>query len=59
FLTTNRHLGVTLKEGDFVLAFVDITMLLFALCFALFGYRLQKKWQRVENVKDEELKEQL
>ncbi|RBQ32078.1 hypothetical protein CRU92_04730 [Arcobacter sp. FW59] len=59
FLTKNRHLGVTLKEGDFVLAMLDITMLLFAFSFALFGYRLQKKWQRVENVKDEEVKEQL
>ncbi|WP_418186420.1 PepSY-associated TM helix domain-containing protein [Aliarcobacter lanthieri] len=59
FLTTDKHLGVTLVQGDFVLALVDITMLLFALCFALFGYRLQKKWQRVENVKNEEVKEQL
>lgn len=55
FLTTDKHLGITLVQGDFVLAFVDITMLLFALCFGLFGYRLQRKWQKIE----EDVKEQL
>lgn len=48
FLTTNKHLGITLVQGDFVLAMVDITMLIFAFCFALFGYRLQRKWQKTE-----------
>ncbi|RBQ31095.1 hypothetical protein CRU92_09305 [Arcobacter sp. FW59] len=53
FLTTDKHLGVTLKEGDFVLALVDITMFSFAFSFAFFAYRLQRKWQRVENVKEQ------
>lgn len=52
FLTTDKHLGITLVQGDFVLAFVDITMLIFALCFALFAYRLQKKWAINEEKKE-------
>lgn len=55
FLTTDKHLGITLVQGDLVLALVDITMLIFALCFGLFGYRLQRKWQKIE----EDVKEQL
>ncbi|QKF73076.1 PepSY domain-containing membrane protein [Aliarcobacter faecis] len=58
YFTTNKHLGVTLKEGDFVLAFVDITMLLFALVFAFLGFRLKKKWSRKDK-EDNENKEVL
>lgn len=50
YFTTNKHLGITLKEGDFVLAFVDITMLLFALVFASVGFRLKKKWSRKDEL---------
>lgn len=52
FLTTDKHLGITLVQGDFVLAFVDITMLVFAFSFALFAYRLQKKWAINEEKKE-------
>lgn len=51
-LTTDKHLGITLVQGDFVLAFVDITMLVFAFAFALFTYRLQKKWAINEEKKE-------
>lgn len=52
FLTTDKHLGITLVQGDFVLAFVDITMFIFAFCFSLFAYRLQKKWAKNEEKKE-------
>lgn len=50
FLTTNKHLGITLVQGDFVLAFVDITMLIFAFVFAFVGFKLQRKWQRKDSL---------
>ncbi|WP_323594980.1 PepSY-associated TM helix domain-containing protein [Aliarcobacter butzleri] len=60
YFTTNKHLGVTLVQGDFVLAFVDITMLIFAFVFAFVGFKLQRKWQkRDEEAKNENIKEQL
>lgn len=60
YFTTNKHLGITLVQGDFVLAFVDITMLLFALVFTFVGFKLQRKWQkRDEEAKNKNIKEQL
>lgn len=45
-LTTDRHLGVTLPAGDWVLAGFDLTMLgLGALC-ALLAVKVQRHWRK-------------
>ena len=46
FLTTDAHLGNTLFSGNWVLAGVDLTMLMFALCFAYAAYKVSHKVNR-------------
>lgn len=48
FLTTERHLGVTIPHGDWVLAGFDLTMLGFAAAFAYIAYKLKKRWLKKE-----------
>lgn len=43
WLTTARHLGVTLPAGDFVLAGVDLTMLALGTFFALAAGKVRRK----------------
>ncbi|MGP1717613.1 MAG: PepSY-associated TM helix domain-containing protein [Methylophilus sp.] len=43
-LTTDKHLGVSLPHGDWVLAGFDLTMLGFAAAFAYIAYKLNKRW---------------
>jgi uncharacterized iron-regulated membrane protein len=40
-LTTQRHLGVSLAQGDWIMAGFDLTALATGLVFAVFAYRLQ------------------
>ena len=42
-LTTDRHLGVTLPAGDWVLAGFDLTMLALGACFAVAVRRVHRK----------------
>lgn len=42
-LTTDRHLGVTLPNGDWVLAGFDLTMLALGIVFALSALKLRAK----------------
>ncbi len=42
-LTTERHLGVSLLQGDWIMAGFDLTMLATGLVFAVFAIRLQKR----------------
>jgi len=42
-LTTDRHLGVTLPAGDWVLAGFDLTMLALGACFAVAAHRVRRK----------------
>ena len=42
-LTTDRHLGVTLPAGDWVLAGFDLTMLALGGCFAVAARRVRRK----------------
>jgi len=43
-LMTDKHLGVTLPHGDWVLAGIDLTMLGLAAVFGLTAWKLQRKW---------------
>lgn len=43
-LTTDRHLGVTLPSGDWVLAGFDLTMFTLGATFAYMAVRVQRKW---------------
>lgn len=43
FLTTDRHLGVTLVHGDWVLAGFDLSALFVGGCFAMVGLKAYKK----------------
>ncbi|MGC4027629.1 MAG: PepSY-associated TM helix domain-containing protein [Steroidobacteraceae bacterium] len=43
-LTTDRHLGVTLPAGDWVLAGFDLTVLALAGVFAVMALRIQRHW---------------
>jgi len=43
-LTTQAHLGVTLRSGDWVLAGFDLVMLAFGAMLAMCGWRMQR-WQ--------------
>ncbi len=43
-LTTDRHLGVTLAYGDWVLAGFDLTMLALALVFVYIARKIRRKW---------------
>ncbi len=43
FLTTNRHLGVTLPQGDWVLAGFDLIMLAFGAAFGCVAWALSRK----------------
>ncbi len=42
-LTTDRHLGVTLPAGDWVLAGFDLTMLALGACFAVAAHRVRRR----------------
>ncbi len=42
-LTTDRHLGVTLPAGDWVLAGFDLTMLALGACFAVAALRVRRR----------------
>lgn len=46
-LTTDRHLGVTLLHGDWVLAGVDLSMLALAAAFACAALKVQRKRKQV------------
>jgi hypothetical protein len=46
-LTTERHLGVTLPQGDWVLAGFDLTMLALGAAFTAMGYALSQRRFRV------------
>lgn len=46
-LTSDRHLGVTLLHGDWVLAGVDLTMLAMAAAFAWAALKVQRKRKQV------------
>ncbi|MCB5185765.1 PepSY domain-containing protein [Methylobacillus gramineus] len=48
FLTTDKHLGITIPYGDWVLAGFDLTMLGFAAAFAYMAYKLKKRWLKQE-----------
>lgn len=43
-LTTDKHLGVTIPHGDWVLAGVDLTLLVLALVFGAVAWRLGRRW---------------
>lgn len=45
-LTTRRHLGTTLVEGDWIMAGFDLTALATGVIFAIFALRLQRKAAR-------------
>jgi len=47
-LTTNRHLAVTLAQGDWGLAGFDLSMLGLAATFFYIAIKLKRKWQAVE-----------
>ena len=40
-LTTHAHLGITLRNGDWVLAGFDLSMIAFGAMLALCGWRMQ------------------
>ncbi|MBB6557727.1 putative iron-regulated membrane protein [Acidovorax soli] len=42
-LTTDRHLGVSLPAGDWVLAGFDLTLLALGACFAVAAHRVRRK----------------
>lgn len=44
-LTTDRHLGASLSQGDWVMAGFDLTMLAFGLAFAALAWRLTRRAQ--------------
>ncbi|THF62528.1 PepSY-associated TM helix domain-containing protein [Pseudothauera rhizosphaerae] len=44
WLTTDKHLGVTIPHGDWVLAGVDLTMLALAALFGAVAWKLGRKW---------------
>lgn len=41
--TTDKHLGVTLLQGDWVMAGFDLSMLCISLCFGIAAYKIQRK----------------
>ncbi len=43
-VTTDRHLGVTLPAGDWVLAGFDLTMLAFGAILAVAAMKVRRKW---------------
>jgi uncharacterized iron-regulated membrane protein len=48
FLTTDRHLGVTIPYGDWQLAGFDLSMFGFAALFAYLAKKLHKRWLKAE-----------
>ncbi|MFC4314156.1 PepSY-associated TM helix domain-containing protein [Steroidobacter flavus] len=48
-LTTDRHLGVTLPQGDWALAGVDLTILAFGAIFALTAFKLRSRARLADN----------
>ncbi|SHL46092.1 PepSY-associated TM helix domain-containing protein [Phytopseudomonas punonensis] len=47
-LTTDRHLGVTLAEGDWVLAGFDLSMLGLAALFAYGAMKIRRRWLKAD-----------
>lgn len=43
FFTTDRHLGISLLQGDWLMAGFDLTMLVFGLIFGAAAFKLYKK----------------
>ncbi|WP_218668169.1 PepSY-associated TM helix domain-containing protein [Vreelandella utahensis] len=43
-LTTDRHLGVSLSQGDLVMAGFDLAMLVIGALWAVIAWRLMRKW---------------
>lgn len=48
FLTSDRHLGITIPFGDWQLAGVDLGMFGLALLFAYMAKKLKKRWLKAE-----------
>lgn len=48
FLTTNRHLGVTLPHGDWALAGFDLTVFALAAAFLYMLRKLKRRWNATE-----------
>lgn len=48
FLTTDRHLGVTIPYGDWQLASVDLSMFGLAALFAYLAKKLRHRWLKAE-----------
>ena len=48
-LTTDKHLGVSLFQGDWVMVGFDLSMLVFALCFGMAAYQLARKAYRQQH----------
>lgn len=44
YLTTDKHLAVTLVSGDWVLAGFDLTMLALGFCFAYMAVKVKRSW---------------
>jgi hypothetical protein len=44
--TTNRHLGISLAQGDWIMAGFDLTALATGVIFAVFALRLQRRGAR-------------
>jgi hypothetical protein len=44
----DRHLGVSLPESDWVMAGMDLTLLVIGLVFALMAYKVQRRLSRSE-----------
>lgn len=43
FLTTDRHLGISIPQGDWVMAGFDLTMLVFGILFSIAALKMYKK----------------
>ena len=52
-LTTERHLGISIMQGDWVMAGFDLTMLMFGVLFALAAKRVEKSQTVIESEQGE------
>jgi hypothetical protein len=43
-LTTGKHLGATIAHGDWALAGVDLTLLVFGVLFGIIAWVSRRKW---------------
>lgn len=58
-LTTDRHLGVTLVEGDWVLAGFDLSMFDLAALFAYAALKIRRRWLKTDATMASSSKESL